>query len=405
MNAKGQNIKSEMKYRDAISLYSNSSLSIKEICEQTGVSFSAFSSYLSKYHRPLILERHHLADVENVKLRGEKGQTTAAHYKYKDAIAACDSMEYIEYNISQIARIFNVAPCSLLGQLRRHYSDIIPRREKVRRKRGLSTNQRYGARDYSKDVYAVAVESLQASDMTLEEVATVCRVSHTGLREHVILYYPQITQLRKEKRFSAEGQKVKGMRNGRWCIHEPIQSSVQKYEQAIELYRTTSMPLKEIVRISGVGKSGFRHYLRTWYPELIVQRRGFDGHVDIANTKRYRKDTAEKYAAAIERMKTSDFPTAKIAAEFGLNAEVFRMYLKEHHPDLVAVRGMMMMPNGKVVSQRSALKYAEAVRLYENSDESLKSIAQRLGLTYNSLGGFIRRNYPELVKKRHSNYG
>lgn len=31
--------------------------------------------------------------------------------------------------------------------------------------------------------------------------------------------------------------------------------------------------------------------------------------------------------------------------------------------------------------------------------EPLKSIAQRLGLTYNSLGGFIRRNYPEAIEK------
>lgn len=93
------------KYSDAITLYVETGLSIKQICEQTGVGFSAFSSYLSTHHRDLILKRHNLTEFKNVKLRGKKGQTTAAHYKYKDAIDACDSMEYIEYNLSFASKV------------------------------------------------------------------------------------------------------------------------------------------------------------------------------------------------------------------------------------------------------------------------------------------------------------
>lgn len=88
MQGQEMNISTELKYREAITLYSDSGLSIKDICERTGVGFSAFSSYLSKHHRELILKRHNLTEHENVKLRGSKGQTTSAHYKYKDAIAA-----------------------------------------------------------------------------------------------------------------------------------------------------------------------------------------------------------------------------------------------------------------------------------------------------------------------------
>ena len=50
-------------------------------------------------------------------------------------------------------------------------------------------------------------------------------------------------------------------------------------------------------------------------------------------------------------------------------------------------------------------KYAEALHLYGSTSESLKSIANRLGLTYNSIGGFIRRNYPELIIKHNSLLG
>lgn len=399
MQGQEVNISTELKYREAITLYSDSDLSIKDICERTGIGFSAFSSYLSKHHRKLILKRHNLTEYENVKLRGSKGQTTEAHYKYRDAVAACDSIEYIEYNISQIARIFDLNCSSLASQLRRHYPEIVPRREKERQRMGISVNLQYGARKWSTKAYCTAIEMLQSSDMTIEEVADACNVSHTGLREHVLAYHPQITQLREIKRIKAKGQNVRGMRNGCWTMHEPEQSSIKKYEEAIEIYRTTSTDVKTIARQAGLNLGAFRYHLRTWHPELMVQRRGFDENVPIKQTKRYKKSTAEKYADAIERLKSSDMPTSRVAAEFGLNPEVFRMYLKEHYPELTAVRGMTKANNGRTVSNRSAEKYAEALQLYETTPEPLKSIAQRLGLTYNSLGGFIRRNYPEAIEK------
>lgn len=398
MPQRGANIKTQLKYREAISLYADSCLSLKEICEKTNVGFVGFCNYLSKYHRDLILIRHNLSGQENARLRGKKGQTTAAHYKYKEAIAACDSREYIEYNISQIARLFNVDCCSLAGQLRRHYPDIVPRREQERRRMGITVNLQYGARKWCKEEYAQAVKMLQTSDMTVEEAAQACNVSYSGLREHLTAYCPHIIRQRERKRTNAIGQKVKGMRNGNWGIHKPGEETVRRYEEALALYQTTSENLEEIVRRTNVSVNGFRYYLRTWHPELMVQRRGYDEGADLAQTKRYKKSTAEKYAAAIERLKATDLPTAKVAAEFGLNPETFRMYLKEHFPELTAQRGMTKTSDGKLISRRSQEKYAEALHLYQTTTETLKSITERLGLTYKSVGGFIRRNHPEAIQ-------
>jgi len=267
---------------------------------------------------------------------------------------------------------------------------------------GITINLQYGARKWSKEGYAKAVEMLQTSDMTIEEVANTCNVSYTGLCEHVIAYYPQITSTREIKRNNATGQKIRGERNGNWAIHAPEEGTIEKYEKAIELYRTTSKDVQEIVRIVGVNLGGFRHHLRTWHPELMVLRRGFDEGVALEQTKRYKKSSAEKYAKAIERLQNTDLPTAKVATEFGLNPETFRMYLKEHYPELTAARGMTKAVNGKTVSKRSAEKYAEALHLYETTSESLKFIATRLGLTYNSVSGFIRRNHPEAIAKHNT---
>ena len=397
-----ENRTAESKYRESIALYSDSTLSIKHICERTGVGFAAFSSYLFKHHRELILKRHNLTEYSHVQLRGGKGQTTAAHYKYKDAIAACDSAEYIEYNISQIARIFGLDCSALASQLRRHYPEIVPRREKVRQRLGIAINLQYGVRKWSKEEYAEAVSMLQTTDMTIEEVAEACEVSYTGLRDHILAYHPGITTVREQKRMEAMGCKERGRRNGNWALREPDPDLITRYEHAITLYKETSDSVESIVRQADVSLGGFRYYLRTWHPELMVQRRGFGENVKLEQTKRYKKSTAEKYADAINRLRNSDLPTAQIAAEFGLNPEIFRMYVKEHFPELTAVRGMIKATNGRTVSSRSAEKYSEALHLYETTTEPLKSIALRLGLTYNSLGGYIRRSCPEAINKHRT---
>ncbi len=78
------------------------------------------------------------------------------------------------------------------------------------------------------------------------------------------------------------------------------------------------------------------------------------------------------------------------------------MYLKEHEPELAGDRGMTKTESGKRVGVKSSEKYAEALKIYSTSTETLKSIADRLGLGYISLGNYIRRNFPELLEQHNS---
>lgn len=134
---------------------------------------------------------------------------------------------------------------------------------------------------------------------------------------------------------------------------------------------------------------------------MVLERLGITGEIDentdLRKAKRRMKTVAVKYAGAIESLKQNPRPISKVAAEFGFHTEVFRDYLNKHEPELMARQGMMRSSNGRKVSRRSEEKYSVAVKLYETTPESLKSISKRLGLTYNSLGGFIRRNYPEVI--------
>ena len=394
------------KYREAVGLYGSTVLSVRAICARCGVSYAGFRSYLYKYRRDLLLSRHGVAvpsvsDAARTRLRGCRGQTASARAKYGDAIAACGDAKYFEYNVSQIAHLFGVNPTGLSNQLRAHCPGLLERRELERRRLGFADNQQRGVRPWCREQYAAAVKLLRTTELTLPEVAERCGVSFTGLRQHVCFYHKDLQQTRSELRERAKTQKRKGHVTGSGRRHEPTPESRERYREAVRLYRNTAMTIKEIAEKQGLNPFSFTSYLQTWHREDVFARRGAEYRegASLSQTKQYKKPTAAKYAPAIERLRAENRPTSEIAAEFGLHPEVFRQYLKEHEPELYARQGMMRASNGRSVSRRSMEKYAEAVGLYETTAEPLKSIARRLGLNYNSLGGFVRRNFPELIEK------
>lgn len=395
------------KYREAVGLYGSTVLSVRAICARCGVSYAGFRSYLYKYRRDLLLSRHGVAvppvsDAARTRLRGCRGQTASARAKYGDAIAACGDAKYIEYNVSQVAHLFGLNPTGLSNQLRAHCPGLLERRERERQRLGLADNQQRGVRPWCREQYAAAVKLLRTTEMTVPEVAEKCGVSFTGLRQHVCFYHKDLQQTRSEMRVRAKTQKRKGHVTGSGRRHEPTPESRERYRDAVRLYRNTAMTIKEIAEKLGLNPFTFTSYLQTWHREDVFARRGAEyreGAI-LSQTKQYKKPTAAKYAPAIERLRAENRPTSEIAAEFGLHPEVFRQYLKEHEPELHARQGMMRASNGRSVSRRSMEKYAEALHLFETTGEELKSIARRLGLNYNSLGGFIRRNFPELILRR-----
>lgn len=395
------------KYREAVDLYGSTVLSVRAICARCDVSYAGFRSYLYKYRRDLLLSRHGVAvppvsDAARTRLRGCRGQTASARAKYGDAIAACGDAKYIEYNVSQIAHLFGLNPTGLSNQLRAHCPGLLERRERERQRLGLADNQQRGVRPWCREQYAAAVKLLRTTELTLPEVAERCGVSFTGLRQHVCFYHKDLQQTRSDLRERAKTQKRKGHVTGSGRRHEPTPESRERYRDAVRLYRNTAMTIKEIAEKLGLNPFTFTSYLQTWHREDVFARRGAEYRegASLSQTKQYKKPTAAKYAPAIERLRAENRPTSEIAAEFGLHPEVFRQYLKEHEPELYARQGMMRASNGRSVSRRSMEKYAEALRFYETSGEELKSIARRLGLNYNSLGGFIRRNFPELILRR-----
>ena len=398
--------KTTERYREAVELYRSTRLSCREISRTCSVSLSGLKGHICKYHRHLMLARYDIScdkeEAGTIRLGQLRGQQPATRAEYKEAVEArSSSMDYIEYNVSQIARRFGLDGTGLANQLRRHYPDILERREQERRRRGLADNQQRGVRPWCRERYAGAVELLRTTEMTVPEAAEACGVSAHGLSQHLLFYHHDLQDRRFGLREQAKGRKRKGRMTGNGQRHESKPEFRERYREAVRLYRQTPLTVREIADKLGMNRHTLAGYLQTWCRETAFERRGaeYTEKANISDTKHYLRSTAAKYAPAIERLRRSDLPTSKVAAEFGLHPDVFRQYLKEHEPELYARRGMMRSAGGRAVSRRSMEKYAEAVRLYETTDEDLQTIAQRLGLVYNSLGGFMRRHFPELLAR------
>lgn len=403
--SRGIRPETEAKYRPALELYASTDLSNVEICRRCGVSVNGFSRYIGSYHRHLMLRRNGIKcspeEANSIDLSQRRGQLPATYAKYREAIAACDSMEYIGCNVSEIAREFGLSGTNLGRQLRTHYPEVLEFRERARQRLGLDDGLPRGTRPWCKEQYAEAIELLRADRyITVQEAAERCNVSYSGLEQHLIFYHKKLVENRIKVRKQAVRRQHQGEITGRGTLHAPTAEITKKYAEALHLYRTTPMSARKIAKQTGVPIKGFYDYLQTWHKELVCQRKGIpyeEGKpVDWSQVRRYNPATAAKYAAAIARLKTGGKTTAEVAAEFGLHPECFRQYLKEHEPELHAGLGMVRTDKGSVMSQHSMGKYAEALHLYATTTESIKSLARRFGFNDCSFGQFIRRQFPEL---------
>lgn len=377
----------ENKYSEALQLYATSDLTIRQVSEICKVTPAGLSSFISKHHRPLLYARYGY-DINpsgaDIKVKSPKGQSERTHIKYKDAIQACGDMAYIEYNISQIARMFGHSPSALAAQLRVHYPDIIPSREETRQRLGIADNARRGPRAASEQLYKQAADLYGNSDLTVAQVAEKFDISLSGFKQFMRFYRKDILASKASRRAAADpSSPVIGSLAANGTLYGPKDNTVGQYAQALELYRNTGLTVDNIIDATGVPSQGFKGYLNRWHPRRALS------------------PTAAKYAAAIQDIRdNAGQPLAQIATRHGLNPDTFRQYLKKHYPDLIARLGMTTLPNGKLVKAQTYLRYRDAINQYATSPQPLNAIARQHGIPYKSIHRFMLKNCSD-VKQKH----
>lgn len=378
------------KYAAAVKLYASSSLTIREIAEETGLTPKALSHYISKHHRHLLYKRYgidRLSDGGPIKIKSPRGQSRATHLKYKEAIEASGDIAYVEFNISQIARIFNVDPTGLSSQLKVHYPDILPARENLRKRLGIEDGLHRGPLPSSKSAYEEAVAVYKDSNLSIQAVADHFGISRSGFGQYMRFYHHDAIAAKARKRSESRRvyhERQMGALAGNGQLYGPKQQTQELYSKALSLYSKGRKTIQEVVKETGVPPTGFKHYLDTWHRE----------------TRAVRKEG--KYGEAIASLRERPRAVAEVAKEFSLNADVFREYLRKHAPDLAEGQGMVRLDNGKLVKKTAWDKYRPAIKEYRRDGGSLRPIALRHGLTYNSLLSFLKRIETDIQRKTYN---
>ena len=189
--------------------------------------------------------------------------------------------------------------------MRIHYPDTLVWREKVRHKLGINDNVHHGVRPECALQYAEAVEMYRESNMTIPEIAELCKVSERGFSQHMRFYHKDVLKQKKEERQKAQQKKSKNvgdlMGNGRIC--RPTSESEEKYKKALSLYKDTSLTMKEIVSQTGVSAEAFRFYVHKWHKDLVYERLGIkeeiDENTDLRKARKKMKTVAAKYEKAM----------------------------------------------------------------------------------------------------------
>lgn len=265
------------KYREALSLYGSTDMTLRAICGHCGVSVTGFRNFLHRYCRKELLARYGMPCTgEHASRVILNGLCRAAHAKYRTAVAACGDRAHIGDSISRIARRYCLNPAGLSQHLRLHYPELLEWRESERRSLGLGGHDGCGMRTESRERYAAAVELLRTTDMTVCEAARKCDVSAGGLNVHIQTYHRDLLRMRKGKRAMGKGTKKPGRVTGNGRRYEPRPSTVAKCRDAVRLYRDTRISITGIAAATEVERCALSAYLHTWHRDAVLARHNRD---------------------------------------------------------------------------------------------------------------------------------
>ena len=343
------------------------------------------------------------------------GQHPKTEAVYRDAIMACQSIDNLEFTITDIARKYQLKPECLRNQLKRHFPEVFARREKMRDTLGYSRPGNRGLKKATVEKYADAIQTLRETHLTIREVAERCNVSYQGLQQHLLFYHKDIAESRLLYRTDALLKTVdrndwKGSASPTGGVRGPKPETVALYAQALELYRTTDLTIRQIAAQCNVPLQNLACYIRKWYREDMGKRRlkRLERRYDSHNNGEKKMDMSvqavawRRYAPVLEMLRQgASFHEAAIEACCTTNN--LRNWVKANYPDLakiVMAANMVPLPEGTKCKRESWDYFKDAVKEYCETDTPLKHIAGSHGIRATSLRAFLVKHFPSAIARR-----
>ena len=347
-------------------------------------------------------------------LGGRYGQRGETRERYREAVLACESVMHLDKTTAEIARMFGHQPEAFRMMMKRHFSDLLEKREKMRQLAGyVKPGPRYGVRKSTEDRYAPALKLLRKTDMSIVEVAQKTGVDLTALQQHIIFHHRDLAEERLHRRLERlDKPREEGRLNGNGSKSGPRGTAGDYYAEAVKLYKEhPEMTIKEIATKCGMHPHSLGCYVRRWHRDIMQEREDYRRDLVAkkqAERAKHNADTTKqakaqrKYSPALPLIEQGMSYEAA-AEQLGLDRDQLHSWVKHNRPDLHLMElqnNWVTLPNGVRVSRKSWDKFQKAAREYAETDRPLKEIAQSYELNPNSLGTFLRRTMPEAVRKR-----
>lgn len=336
------------------------------------------------------------------------GQSPETEQKYREAVQACMSIMNLSLNVADIARMYSLDPQCLRGQLKRHYPEVIPRRNELRAMLGYAVLDQSRLHQSSMEKYVPAVKMLKETDLTVKEVAERCGVTYLGLQQHLIYYHKDVAELRLGKRMQAlSGPVPVGEKD---CNNRPVGPSATmqaRYAPAIKMARETDLPLTEIALRCGVEPRGLQGYVQKWHRDLMEERQRKREEALLQ-----RKEAAQPKVSRAEIVRVQYTPTvdmirggmslSEAASAVGTSPDNLRSWLKSHYPEVLDIsrNGMTKTPAGVTMKRATYERYVVIAQyMAEHPGEGSVDVAKRFGVPVSSMNKVLARCFSDVWGK------
>lgn len=338
------------------------------------------------------------------------GQHPETDAIYRDAILACNSIDNLELTVTDIARKYDLKPECLRNQLKRHFPEIIVRREQMRDMLGYSSPGNRGLSKATVEKYAEAIQMLRNSSLTVKEAANRCNVSYGGLQQHLLYYHKDIAESRLLFRADALLQTIPsdtliGSPSAIGGVRKPRPETVELFAPAVRLYLETDLSVPKIATRCGLNKVALGSYLRRWYPEDVARRR-LAREAKVAAKKKELAARPDRSGAAVARLRYAPAITllqegetiSQAAKELHVQIWDLSAWLKRNHPEIMEQTraGMITLPSGQKTLRRTYDRFLPiAEYITSHPSKSTKELSAKFNVPVSSITQYISTYFPE----------
>lgn len=263
--------------------------------------------------------------------------------------------------------------------------------------------------------YAEAVRLYACTEMTGKQIARQCGLSLPAFRIYLRRHHRSL--MLRRNGLEVDENATDGILLRKKSGQTP--AAYRKYKQAIEACDDLSniqYNISQIARQFGLDGTALGNQLKLHYPEIIERREKARARLGMNDNfpRGAKPESVEIYAKAVEMLRSTDKNLPTIAEECGVSLAGLSQYLRFYHKDLLEKKSRRresaagcrqwgeMSGNDRLTEPSHEIqeKYAEALRLYQETSLTIREITDRAGVPTGGFRSYLRKWHRDLMLAR-----